>query len=50
MLTILVFEIKEGKNQQKVKKILIVIYHYLLNGDSNGQRPFVWGHTPPENV
>jgi hypothetical protein len=36
MLTILVFEIKEGKNAQKVKKILTVIYHYLLEGDSNG--------------
>jgi hypothetical protein len=29
MLTVLVFEIKEGKNAQKVKKILTVIYHYL---------------------
>jgi hypothetical protein len=36
MLTILVFEIKEGKNAQKVKKIVLVIYHYLLEGDSNG--------------
>jgi hypothetical protein len=33
---ILVFEIKEGKNAQKVKKILTVIYHYLLEGDRNG--------------
>ena len=33
MLTILVFEIKEGKNAQKNKKrILTVIYHYLLKG------------------
>jgi hypothetical protein len=32
MLTILVFEIKEGKNAQKVKKNinLTVIYHILL--------------------
>jgi hypothetical protein len=36
MLTILVFEIKEGKNAQKVKKILPIIYHYLLEEDSNG--------------
>jgi hypothetical protein len=35
MLTILVFEIKEGKNAQKVKKIITKIYHYLLE-DSNG--------------
>ena len=35
MLTILVFEIKEGKNQQKVKKILTIIYHYLLEEDTN---------------
>ena len=46
MLTILVFEIKEGKNAQKVKNILTIIYHYLLEGDSNGRRPRVWGHTP----
>ena len=46
MLTILVFEIKEGKNAQKVKNILTIIYHYLLEGDSNGRRPHVWGHTP----
>jgi hypothetical protein len=36
MLTILVFEIEEGKNAQKVKKILTIIYHYLLEEDSNG--------------
>ena len=36
MLTILVFEIKEGKNAQKVKKNITVIYHYLLEGDRNG--------------
>jgi hypothetical protein len=36
MLTILVFEIKEGKNPQKVKGILTIIYHYLLEEDSNG--------------
>jgi hypothetical protein len=34
MLTILVFQIKEGKNAQKVKKNinLTVIYHYSLEG------------------
>jgi hypothetical protein len=37
MLTILVFEIKERKNAQKVKKKLTVFYYYLLNGDSNGR-------------
>jgi hypothetical protein len=36
MLTILVFEIKEGKSTQKVKKILAIIYHFLLEEDSNG--------------
>jgi hypothetical protein len=35
MLTILVFEIK-GKNAQSLKKILTIIYHYLLEEDSNG--------------
>ena len=50
MLTILVFEIKEGKNAQKVTNILTIIYHYLLDGDNNGRRPRVWGHTPAENV
>jgi hypothetical protein len=35
MLSILVFEII-GKNAQKVKKILTIIYHYLLEEDSNG--------------
>jgi hypothetical protein len=49
MPTILVFEIKEGKNAQKVKKILTIIYHYLLEEDNNGRRPRVWGHIPPEN-
>ena len=29
MLTILVFEIKEGKNAQKINK-LTIIYHYLV--------------------
>jgi hypothetical protein len=32
MQNILVFDIKEGKNAQEVKKILTVIYHYLLEG------------------
>jgi hypothetical protein len=31
MLTILVFEINKGKNAQKVKKKLTIIYHYLKN-------------------
>jgi hypothetical protein len=44
MLNILVFEIKEGKSAQKVKKILTVICHYLLEGDRNGRRPRVWEH------
>jgi hypothetical protein len=30
MLTILVFEIKEGKNAQNVKEILTIIYHNLM--------------------
>ena len=31
MLTILkVFEIKAGTNAQKIKKILTIIYHYLV--------------------
>jgi hypothetical protein len=30
MLSILVYEIKEGKNAQKVKKLLTIIYHYLV--------------------
>ena len=30
MVTILVFEIKEGKNAQKVNKLLTIIYHYLV--------------------
>ena len=42
MLTILVFETK------KVKKILTIIYHYLLDGDSNVRMQRVWGHTPPK--
>ena len=32
MLTILVFEIKDGKMHKKYKRILTVIYHYLLEG------------------
>ena len=32
MLTILVFEINKGKNAQK----LTIVYHYLLEEDSNG--------------
>jgi hypothetical protein len=45
MLTILVFEIKEEKTHKiKVKKILTIIYHYLLEEDSNGH---VCGGIPP---
>jgi hypothetical protein len=36
MLAIPVFEINKGKNAQKVKKKLTIIYHYLLEEDSNG--------------
>jgi hypothetical protein len=43
---ILVFEINKGKNAQKVKKITI-IYHYLLEEDSNGQ---VCGGVLPQNI
>jgi hypothetical protein len=49
MLTILVFEIKEENKRTKSKKILTIIFHYLLEGDSNSWRPRVWGHTPAEN-
>jgi hypothetical protein len=45
-IPVLVFEIKEGKNAQKVKNIVTIIHHYLLEEDSNGQRSHVWGHTP----
>jgi hypothetical protein len=30
MLTILVFEIKAGKTHKKFKKLLTIIYHYLV--------------------
>ena len=36
MLTILVFEINKRQNAQKVKKKLTIIYHYLLEENSNG--------------
>ena len=49
MLIVFVFEIKEGKNAQKVKKILTIIHRYLCEGDRNGRRPRMWRHTPPEN-
>ena len=45
MLNILVFEIKKEKTHKKFKKILTVICHCLLEGDSNGRRPRVWEHT-----
>ena len=47
MLTLLVFEINKGKNAQKVKKILTIIYHYLLEEDSNGQ---VCGGVLPQKI
>jgi hypothetical protein len=47
MLTILVFKIKEGKNPQKVKKILTIIYHYLLEEDTNGR---VCGGVLPQKI
>ena len=47
MLTILVFEIKEGKNAQKVKKILTKMYHYLLEEDSNDH---VCGGVLPQKI
>jgi hypothetical protein len=31
MLNVLVFEIKEGKNAQRIKKLLTTIYHYLVS-------------------
>ena len=46
MLTILVFEINKGENAQKVKKITI-IYHYLLEEDSNDQ---VCGGVLPQKI
>jgi hypothetical protein len=36
ILTKLVFEINKRKNAQKVEKKLTIIYHYLLEEDSNG--------------
>jgi uncharacterized circularly permuted ATP-grasp superfamily protein len=33
---LLVFETKEGKNAQKVKKILTIIFRYLLGGAGGG--------------
>ena len=37
MLTILVFEINKGKKRTKSIKKITIIYHYLLEEDSNGQ-------------
>jgi succinate dehydrogenase/fumarate reductase flavoprotein subunit len=48
------------KTNKRFKKILTIIYHYFLEGDSNDRRPRVWpiyhawmggvwGNTPPEN-
>ena len=43
MLTILVFEIKEGKNAQKLINHNLSL---LIRGGTNGRRPRVWGHNP----
>jgi hypothetical protein len=40
MLTILVFEIKEGKNAQKINKLLAIIYHYLVVKKRNNLNRF----------
>jgi hypothetical protein len=40
---------RRKKTNKRFKTILTIIYHYLLEGDSNGQRPLVWGHTLAEN-
>jgi hypothetical protein len=39
MLTLLVFEIKKGKNKKIHKKLkkLTIIYHYLLEEESKGK-------------
>jgi hypothetical protein len=47
MLTILVFEIKGKKTHKKLKKILTIIYHYLLEEDSNGH---VCGDILPQKI
>jgi predicted proteasome-type protease len=49
MRTILVFEIKEGKNAQKVKKNINPNLSLLISGGYNGRRPRVWGHNPQKN-
>jgi hypothetical protein len=41
MLTVLVFEIKEGKNAQKVKKTINHNLSLLIEWDSNGRKPYV---------
>jgi hypothetical protein len=46
MLTILVFEINKGKTHKKFKK-LTIIYHYLLEEDSNGH---VCGGVLPQKI
>ena len=40
MLTILVFEIKGGKNAQKINKLLTIIYHYLVVKKRNNLNRF----------
>ena len=40
MLTILVFEIKEGKNAQKINKLLTIIYLYLVVRKRNNLNRF----------
>ena len=40
MLSILVFEIKEGKYAQKKNKLLTIIYHYLVVEKRNNLNRF----------
>jgi hypothetical protein len=40
MLTVLVFEIKEEKNAQKINKLLTIIYHYLVVKKRNNLNRF----------
>ena len=40
MLTIVVFEIKEGKNAQKIKILLTIIYNYLVVEKRNNLNRF----------
>ena len=40
MLSIVVFEIKEGKNAQKINRLLTIIYHYLVVEKRNNLNRF----------